>query len=489
MAISPMLRGLRSGFGKLAVVSGFALILVLLALPTFALPGDQPVTVDPAVAAPAVAADPQPGSLSKAPKPLGPAWMNQDTLLNWGPARQNWADKGFSFDFHYITDALGDVRHPVGTDETFVNWQRIRGTVDVDFGKFSSAKGLAFHATGVWQNGTNMGGVIGSIANPSGIVSSHQFRLDSIWLSQAFMQNKVQVTAGIMAAQDFYGICCDAAYLAEPMFYNYGNMGNTRTSYDPQSAPAVNLKVVPNKHVFVQTGYFLPSDDGEEHDYPTGFNYKSGHHGATSDTAIGYFTDPDAPATRKSYPGVYQAGYIYNGSKAGSGPGPTGYSGFFDYKAMKYVDGNYLFYVQGSQPVYRVKPGSNRGLDVWAGLNTGPENKSEIPTEFIMGLVFHGPFGSTGNRAKDSIAAGVTYSKFGSDYKTACRTNPDTLASMGVGCNAITAMSDERQYEFNYLAQVFPFLYIQPVVQYYANVGGRNNGSATVAGFRLVAHF
>jgi len=60
---------------------------------------------------------------------------------------------------------------------------------------------------------------------------------------------------------------------------------------------------------------------------------------------------------------------------------------------------------------------------------------------------------------------------------------------MGVGCNAITAMSDERQYEFNYLAQVFPFLYIQPVVQYYANVGGRNNGSATVAGFRLVAHF
>ena len=250
MAISPMLRGLRSGFGKLAIVSGFALILVILASPRLLSP-DQPATVDPAVAATATTAtaavaDSQ-SSVAPAPKPLGPRWIHQDTFLNWGPERQRWADKGFTFDFHYISDNLGDVRVDSDTDRSasqihedgFHNWQRIRGTIDYDFGKTTSAKGLAFHATGVWQNGTNLGGIIDSIANPSGITSSHQFRLDSIWLQQTFYHNEIQIRAGIMAAQDFYGECCDGAYVAEPMFYNFGNMGNTRMSYDPESAPAV----------------------------------------------------------------------------------------------------------------------------------------------------------------------------------------------------------------------------------------------------------
>jgi porin len=486
-----MLRGLRSGFGKLAVVSGFALILVILALPTFALPGDQPVAVDPAVAAAAVAADTQPAAQSD-PKPLGARWMHQDTFLNWGPERQKWADKGFTFDFHYITDALGDINAPsdrsaaTKNEDGFHNWQRIRGTVDYDFGKTSSAKGLSFHATGVWQNGTNMGAIIESNANPSGITSSHQFRLDSIWLQQVFYQNKVQLTAGIMAAQDFYGECCDGAYVAEPMFYNFGNMGNTRTSYDPESAPAVNLKITPNPHFYVQTGYFLPSNDfgdsNNSNGYPTGFVYKANHYGATSDTEVGYYSDPNAPATRKSYGGYYRAGFIYNGSNGTNTATPhcnpiMGCSGFPDYKAMKYVDGNYLFYIWAMQPVFRVKAGSNRGLDIWGGINTGPQNKSQVPTEILMGLIFNGPFPG---RAKDSLAFGMTYSKLGDDYKNDVK--------LGYGGDP-SRLSDEKQFEVNYLAQVFPWLVIQPVYQYYANDGFRNSGAASVAGFRLITHF
>ncbi len=264
------------------------------------------------------------------------------------------------------------------------------------------------------------------------------------------------------------------------MFYNFGNMGNTRMSYDPESAPAVNLRITPDKHYFIQTGYFLPSnnlgDSTNPAAYPSGFNYKANSHGATWDTAFEYHTDPDAPATRKSYPGIYQVGFAYNGSKAGSCNVYMGCSGFFDYKAMKQVDDNYLFYIQVAQPVFRVSAGSNKGLDAWGGINIGPQNKSQVPTEVVMGLIYHSPFG---NRSRDSLAAGVTYSHLGSDYKNFVRlTDP-----------ASTFLSDEKQFEFNYLAQVFNWLTIQPVYQYYANVGGRNNGSASVAGFRLVTHF
>jgi porin len=465
-----MLCGSRSGFGKLALVSGFALILVMFALPAFALTGDLPATADATVAA-----DPQSGSTppEAAPKPVG--FVHQDTMFNWGPERQKLAERGLTFNFHYITDAFGDVNAPKGTDERFSNWQRIRGTMDIDFGKFSDAKGLLFHVTGVWQNGVNMGAVIGSIANPSGIVSSHQFRVDSITLTQQFMKDKVEVTAGIMAAQDLYGLqYYIGQFLSEPIFYNFGNMGNTRTSYDPESSPAVNLKIIPDKHWFVQTGYFMPSDDGEEHNYPVGLNYKNGHHGGTSDTAVGYYSDPGAPATRKSYPGFYEVGFIYNGSQAGKPLGsPSGVGGFFDYSKGTYVDNNWLIYIQANQPIYRMTAGSNRGVDVAFGVNTGPQAKSEVPTEFTAGLIFRGPIAP---RPKDSLNFGFVYSKIGSDFNSFQK------------LQLLPTLNDEKMFEANYLIQVFPWLVIQPTWQHYASVGG-SNSSADLAGFRLLSTF
>ena len=472
MAISPML-SLRSGLGKLALVSGVALILVMFALPALAVTGDQPAAADTAVAVQPTD-DPQntPNPAVAPPPPTD--MMHRDYMLPWGTKRQEWADKGFTFNFFYITDALGDFAVPSGTDTRFSNWQRIRGTIDYDFGKSTSAKGLSFHATGVWQNGVNMGGVIGSIANPSGIVSFHQFRLDSIWLSQKFAHDKVVLTAGFMASQDFYGLQeYGGSFLAEPLDYNFGNMGDVRASYDPETGPGAELKIIPDKHFYVKTGGFLPSDDSHIHPYrPTFLNYKSGDHGTTWDTEVGFYTDPDAPTTRKSYPGIIKFGFIYNGSKAGSNLSPIlGPSGFFNYSTGLQSDHNYTFYLQANQPIWRVAPGSKRGLDVTFGFNIGDQSKSKVPTEFTGGLIFNGPIPG---RAKDGLAFGMVYSKIGSDYNTF------------VG--PLLALNNETQFEVNYKIQVFPWFVLQPVYQYYNNVGGSSN-SASIAGFRLVTTF
>ncbi|HVJ06591.1 MAG TPA: carbohydrate porin [Candidatus Saccharimonadales bacterium] len=475
MAKSPMFRGLRSGFGKLAMVSGCALILVMFALPAFALSGDQPATTDSAVATP-LPADPQSStSPAVAPAPSGMAFMHQDYMLNWGPERQRLADKGLTFNFFYITDAFGDPRRPEGARDTFNNWNRIRGTVDVDFGKFSSAKGLNFHVTGLWQNGSNMGNVIGSIANPSGLVSFHQFRVDSIWLQQKFGHDKVIVTAGLLAAQDFYGLQeYGGSFLIEPLDYNFGNMGNVRASYDPSSGPGAELKIAPSKKFYVKTAWIMPSSNEfapsdplhTTHPplYATGFNYQNGSFGSTWDTEVGFYTDPDAPTTRKSYPGIIKVGVIYNGGRD-----------FPDYKAGKLVSGNYTVYFQANQPIYRVAAGSNRGLDMTFGVNTGAQNKSQVPTEFTAGLIFHGPIP---HRDKDSLNFGFVYSKIGSDFNHAA--------------NALvpgSGLDDEKAYEVNYKLQLAPWLLIQPTYQYYANVGGRQKGAAGLAGLRLQTTF
>jgi len=471
MAISPMLRGLRSGFGKLASVSVFALIFATFALPAFALGGDQPATGDSAVAA-----DPQSNSAPAVAPPPPTDMMHRDYMFNWGPGRQRLADKGFTFNFFYITDFLGDPNHPAGTDERFSNWQRVRGTVDYDFGKAQIAKGLSFHATGVWQNGVNMGGVIGSVANPSGIVSFHQFRLDSIWLSQKLAHDKVVLTAGFMASQDFYGLQeYGGSFLNEPMDYNYGNMGNVRASYDPESGPGAELKIIPKKNFYIKTGVFLPSDDSHIHPYrPTFLNYKSGDHGTTWDSEVGVYTFANTPSTEKSYQGIVKAGFVYNGSKAGNSTSSIlGPGGFFDYSKGLYVDHNYTFYLQANQPVLRVASGSKRGLDLTFGFNTGPQSKSKVPTEFTAGAIFNGPLP---HRDKDGLAFGMVYSKWGSDYKTSVTT-----------LSGVT-LNDEKLFEINYKCMIAPWLQFQPVGQFYRSVGGSNQ-SATIAGFRLVTTF
>jgi carbohydrate-selective porin OprB len=487
-----MLRGFRCAFGKLAMVSGFALILVMFALPTFALTGDQPATVDTAAAA-----DPQSSTtpaVAPAPPPMSMAFMHQDYMLNWGPDRQRLADKGFTFNFFYITDALGDPTHPAGTDLRFSNWQRIRGTIDYDFGKTSAAKGLSFHATGVWQNGVNMGGVIGSVANPSGIVSFHQFRLDSIWLSQKLAHDKVVVTAGFMASQDFYGLQeYGGSFINEPMDYNFGNMGNVRASYDPETGPGAEIKIIPNKHFYGKTGIFLPSDDSHVagHEYrPTFLNYKSGDYGATWDTEVGYMTDAGAPSTRKSYPGIIKAGFIYNGSKAGSYSPVMGNSGFLNYSTGTYEDHNYTFYFQANQPVFRVAAGSNRGLDVTFGGNIAPASKSQISAEFTAGAIFNGPIEG---RPKDGLAFGLVYSKWSGDYNTffqndSLRSGPGQTIHAAASPTGIPALLNEKLFEFNYKAMIAPWLTFQPVYQFYASVGGSSK-SAAIAGFRLVTTF
>jgi len=466
MPISPMLRGLRSGFGKLATISGIALILVMFALPTFAMTGDQPAATDPVATA-----DPQSSSTpAVAPAPTG--FMHQDYMLNWGPERQKLADKGFTFDFHFITDLFGDPNPPSGDDERFGGYKRIRGTVDYDFSKTTSLKGLNFHATGVWQNGVNMGGVIGSIASPSGIVSSHQFRLDSIWLLQKLAHDKVEVSAGIMAAQDFYGLQTYIGdYVNEAMFYNFGNQGNVRMSYDPESGPAAQIKIIPSKSFYVLTGWFMPSDDGEKHVYPTGFDYKNGHYGSTWDIEGGYNTFANS---KNTYQGVVRVGFSYNGSKAGTNSALLGHSGFFDYKAGRYVDGNWLTYVQVNQPIWRVSTANNRGADLTFGVNTGPQNKSEVPTEYTAGLIFRGPIPG---RLKDSFAFGMVYSKVGNDYNNYHKSLP-----LGV------ALNNEKLFEINYKIQVAPWMVFQPVAEFYQDVGG-SSSNATLAGFRLVTHF
>src|ERR1700720_2808380 len=111
---------------------------------------------------------------------------------DWNGERTRLAEVGVTFEFYYVADLEGNPRG--GEEQARAGWGRFRGTIDADLGRAVGAKGLTFHATGVWQFGANLGAKIGTIANPSGLVSAHAGRLDSWWLQQAFCNSKVFVT-------------------------------------------------------------------------------------------------------------------------------------------------------------------------------------------------------------------------------------------------------------------------------------------------------
>ena len=113
---------------------------------------------------------------------------------DWGGKRSALAEKGITFDFFYISDLLANPSG--GVQQTQGGWERARGTIDVNFDRLMQWQGLRFHATGLWQSGVNLGGKIGSIANPSDLVSAHTTRLDSFWLEQNFLSNKIRIRAG-----------------------------------------------------------------------------------------------------------------------------------------------------------------------------------------------------------------------------------------------------------------------------------------------------
>ena len=187
---------------------------------------------------------------STTPPTTEQTFMTQKYLLgDWGGERTKLANKGVTFDFHYIADFLAN---PSGGNSSAGAWNRVRGTVDIDFGKLAGANGLTFHVTGLWQGGVNLGGqYLGSVANPSGLVSAHTTRLDSYWLQQALFNGKLTLRGGQFAGQDFYGVqYYGRDYLMEPLDYAFGNLFSAYESFDPASGPAVDIKIAPVQQVY-----------------------------------------------------------------------------------------------------------------------------------------------------------------------------------------------------------------------------------------------
>jgi carbohydrate-selective porin OprB len=378
-------------------------------------------------------------------------------LGDWGGERSRLLERGIRFDFQYISDTLWNIKSD--KKERSAMWNRIRSTVDIDLGALIEQPGLYFHATALWQGGGNLGAYLGLLTSPSGMSSANTFRLDSWWLEKRWFNERFTARIGQFAGEDFYGAQHYAAsFIFEPMGYALGNLFGTFESFDPPSTPAMEVRVVPIHHLYVKSMVEAEDRDPFAHN-PTGL-VPQFRGVPVSISEIGFAPGQKASSvrafdnveSRKGYGGLYQFGASYNPGKFMTQPSP------------KLTSGNYLLYWMASQALWRVDPKEARGLDATLAYDWSPAGINRNNTMLTAGLRFNEPLPL---RIHNTMSVGYVQNR---------------LSQRFVPPGA-PPWKPEHAVEFNTLVHVASMLF-QPVIQYYANVGGRTQ-RAVVFGFRV----
>jgi porin len=382
-------------------------------------------------------------------------------LGEWGGERTRLLDRGVRFDLQYISDSLWNLKSV--QQARFASWNRFRGTVDIDFGALTEKRGLYFHITAVWQAGGNLGQYLGLLTSPSGMSSQNTFRLDSWWIEKRWRNERIAARVGQFAGQDFYGAQHYAtSFIFEPMGYALGNLFNTFESFDPPPTPAMEIRIVPIRQLYVKS-MVLAADRTPFSHNQTGLVPQ--FRGApVSVSEIGFTPGKKASSvrafdnvkTRKGYSGLYQFGASYNPGTFSAPVGATPRSG------------NFLLYWMASQALWRVDPKGAKGLDATFAYDWSPPSINRNNTLLTAGLRFNEPLPL---RIHNTMSLGYVRNSLSSQFF------PPGMPPRS-----------ENAIEFNALLDPAPMLLVQPVVQYYANVGGGPN-HAVVFGFRTKVEF
>jgi porin len=383
-------------------------------------------------------------------------------LGDWGGERSRLLERGVSFDFQYISDSLSNVKSQ--QPERFASWNRFRGTVDIDLRALINQPGLYFHATALWQGGGDLGAYLGLLASPSGLSSANTFRLDSWWLEKRWLNERLIARVGQFAGQDFYGAQHDGtSFIFEPMGYALDNLSTTYESFDPPSTPAAEVRVAPTRYLYVKS--MVEAEDRNPFSHNStglipqflGAPVSISEIGFTPGTKASSIRAFDNVESRKGYSGLYQFGAVYNPSKFATSASTTT------------RQGNYLLYWMANQALWRVDAKGGKGLDGTFAYDWSPADVNRNNKVLTTGLRFNEPLPVP---IHNTMSLGFVQNSL----------SPQFLSSGSQRWNS------ERGVEFNILLDPLPMLLVQPVIQYYANVGGRVQ-RAVVFGFRTKVEF
>jgi len=447
-----------------------------------------------------------------------PSLWKQDYLTgDWGGTRTKMTDNGVVFGLQLYHDVMGNPTG--GIERGLVTSGGVVMSLNLDFEKMTGLKGSSFYADSYYIYGPNLTfAKIGNIMPVNDVAVYNSLRLHDLWYQQEFLDGKISLRVGQIAADDEFLITnCGLTFINgtftwAPLTAN--NLPSAGPGY-PLATPGARLKLAPIEQFSLMAAVF----DGDPADSQgTNNPYKNDASGTRIDLNQGALS-------------MFEAAYLLNQEKGSKGlPGTYTLGGFYATKnyldvstddtglsladpastgAAKNHSGNWGIYFMADQVVWRKStpeptrdpkdmkqlaastPSTSPNLDLFWRVGGAPSDRNFTDFYTDGGLNYTGLFP---DRDQDVLGLGVAYTHISSDLQQLDRES-----------NAFTNTDEPiRDYEIalelTYMVKIAPWWIIQPDVQYIIHPGGNipnpNDPSGTspipdalVLGLRTVVTF
>ncbi len=405
-------------------------------------------------------------------------WLESDNLTeDWLGYGKDLEKKGITIGVSSINEVWGNTLG--GMSQGCVTTSLIQGATSVDLEKLIGWKGASFYSRWLYLYGQDpSANLVGNIFTVSNIAGYSTFRNIDLWIEQKFFENKIAVRVGQLEADSDFAISDYAALLINSTFgwaaFLYTSIPGGGPNY-PVGAPGVYLKIKPIESLVFKLAAYqgnVYAQNVNNH----GFNWNlSPENGFFYMTEAGYQYDCGLPGQVKAGAWFFSGNFPNLNNVNNTLWGNTGYYGIVD------------------QMIYRspcchekCKKLSDEGMGVFGRVAYEPSDRNFMDFYCDTGIDYKGLIPT---RHNDVLALGFAYGQVSNGIRNpqAFINGDPTYASPDTSA---IALNYEMAFETTYIAQITPWLTLQPDIQYIIHPGASQNlGNALVAGLRATVNF
>lgn len=407
-------------------------------------------------------------------------WQQNNLTGNWGSLRDKLHDDGADFYAQYTSEALGN---PYGGNfgQGAIYEGLLEMRLSLDFEKMTGGawKGATFRVSSYWTHGPSLTQQdVGDLSTISNIDAFDTLRLEDLWFQQNFLDDKISLEVGQIAADSEFFISPCALLFLNGTFGAFPLVTYDFQPFNPPIYPVtstgVRLKLQPIDSVYFMTAVYNGSagtQSGNNEGTRFGFSAQTG---ILSFSELGYLlnqgkNDKGMPGTYKLGGWVHTANFSTWSSQAAFANG-TG--------SLQSVGVGYGIYGVADQMIWRREATATsdpQSLCVCLRTGVAPSQSSMVDFDIDAGLNF---FGLIPGRKDDIAGFAIARSAISHDFS-------DFSQATGG-----PAFKYEAVIEGTYQVNLTPWWQLQPDVQYIFSAGAHSNSpDALVVGLRSTVTF
>ncbi len=422
--------------------------------------------------APGAAVGPIPPAVTPpAAAPAEKTFWEQDRLTgDWRGLRSKLSDEGLTATLDYIGEALGNVTG--GFRPGAIYEDLFTATVELDLEKLLAWKGTLFHASAFQIDGRGLSqNDLHDIFTPSEIEARRTTRLDTLWLQQSLLDDRLSIRAGELAADDEFIISETAAQFINSCFgwppFMAANLPSGGPAY-PLATTAARVEADLTKQLAVRSALFAGDPAGQPSAVDPQIRDLNGTAFSTSGGALAILEAQYAINQEKESGGLPRSyklgGWYHSGSFADERLDATGGSlASPGAGAALRHHGNYGLYAVIDQMIWRAPGTEDEGVSVFLRVGGEPLADRNLLTFYLdTGIADKGMLPG---REDDVAGLAFAYGAIGSDAAALDRDRRAFIPGYPV-------RDYEAVAELTYRAQLTPWWTLQPDLQYIIHPGG-----------------